>query len=636
MQTSTPPLLIQKEKVSRRLLLRVFDRVELVDPGPEIGRIAPKRNLQLLQKGVHAAEERLGRVRRALHARLAVVDDDSVGEVGRHDKVVLDNKGGLFGVDDEALDHLGGDDALLRVEVRGRLVDEVNVGGLAEAEHERDALKLSSRQVLHLLVDNGLDHHRLDDVRLKLRVVERAFDLFVKQHAHGASESRRNLLGLVADVHFGNRFLDVGLEKTGEHANKRRFSRPVFSQHDDDLAFAKRATFDVELKVPRFLLFADERLGHRRVVVLLSARARASRFVVVGGLRHFKVERKVAESKIFRRHKASEENVDAFADAERHRHDAVRAGNAVEAAHKVRKVVEDGEIVLDADDVRGGRNFQEAANDERRFHALAHIEVTRRLVKHVRVGVLEGDDADGESLQLSARKHVDVAIGKMGEVEIDHELIHLFPLVFRGENVADASLDGAGDMVDVLRLEHGLDVVLEHLGKVVLELASAKVLQDFVPVGRRSKVAQVGLELSRENLESGALADTVGADESEDLSRTRQGKPVQLERVGAVPVGSLLFEIFGQIDDLHRLKGAFFHADTATDAKLLGNLGNFRIGLYFDAKLSHANDGARFLALLLAFLRLALFRRNDGDSRKTIAIVAPLGFFLSHIGCRWK
>ena len=50
----------------------------------------------------------LGRVRGGLHAGGAVVDDDAVGQVRGHDKVVLHHEGGLLRVHDEALDHLRG------------------------------------------------------------------------------------------------------------------------------------------------------------------------------------------------------------------------------------------------------------------------------------------------------------------------------------------------------------------------------------------------------------------------------------------------------------------------------------------------------------------------------------------------
>ena len=46
-----------------------------------------------------------------------VKNHDAVGEVGGHDKVVLDNKRRLLGMQDEPLDGLGADQTLLRVKI---------------------------------------------------------------------------------------------------------------------------------------------------------------------------------------------------------------------------------------------------------------------------------------------------------------------------------------------------------------------------------------------------------------------------------------------------------------------------------------------------------------------------------------
>lgn len=57
---------------------------------------------------------------------------------------------------------------LLRVEVGGRLVDEVDVGRLPERQGDGHALQLSSRQVLNLVVDDVGDAQRLHHVRHEL------------------------------------------------------------------------------------------------------------------------------------------------------------------------------------------------------------------------------------------------------------------------------------------------------------------------------------------------------------------------------------------------------------------------------------------------------------------------------------
>ena len=76
-------------------------------------------------------------------------------------------------------------------------------------------------------------------------------------------------------------------------------------------------------------------------------------------------------------------------------------------------------------------------------------------------------------------------------------------------------------MVDILRLNQGLEVVFENLGEVILQFGATEVLEDFLPVWRvllsgkglqeRSKdiscseatyvvSSQVGLQLSGQNL----------------------------------------------------------------------------------------------------------------------------------------
>ena len=65
-------------------------------------------------------------------------------------------------------DNFSGDETLFGIEIRGRLVDEVDIGGLAQAQGNGDALQLSSRQVLNLLVDDVLDFQWLHHIGNKL------------------------------------------------------------------------------------------------------------------------------------------------------------------------------------------------------------------------------------------------------------------------------------------------------------------------------------------------------------------------------------------------------------------------------------------------------------------------------------
>jgi len=87
-------------------------------PWAVVGGVAAEGDLQLLEELVHAREEGLGAVGRGVNAGLALVHYDAVCEVGGHDEVVLHDESGLLGVHDEALDHLGRCDTLLRVQIR--------------------------------------------------------------------------------------------------------------------------------------------------------------------------------------------------------------------------------------------------------------------------------------------------------------------------------------------------------------------------------------------------------------------------------------------------------------------------------------------------------------------------------------
>lgn len=79
--------------------------------------------------------------------------------------------------------------------------------------------------------------------------------------------------------------------------------------------------------------------------------------------------------------------------------------------------------------------------------------------------------------------------------------VHGAELVLGREDLPDLPLDGLGDVVHVLRLDDGLQVVLQDAREVVLQLRPPEVLQDFLPVGRALESPQVGLELPRQDFE---------------------------------------------------------------------------------------------------------------------------------------
>lgn len=98
-------------------MLLIQNGVELVDPRTEVSRISSECDAQHIQELVHTVHQTLGSVRYTLNARLALVDDDLVGQVGRHDEVVLDHKGSFLVVQNKPLEDSGADDSLLTVQV---------------------------------------------------------------------------------------------------------------------------------------------------------------------------------------------------------------------------------------------------------------------------------------------------------------------------------------------------------------------------------------------------------------------------------------------------------------------------------------------------------------------------------------
>jgi hypothetical protein len=149
---------------------------------------------------------------------------------------------------------------------------------------------------------------------------------------------------------------------------------------------------------------------------------------------------------------------------------------------------------------------------------------------------------------------------------------------------------------------------------LTLKFGTTEVSQDLLPVRRVLEATKVGLQLASQNLQCGTLSDTVGTNQTQDLSRSGHGQTVQLEAVGGVTVGDLALEVCGQVDDLDGVEGALLGADTASDTQTLTDEGDLAGGVDLDTQLSGLDDGTRLLALLATFLRLALVRVDDGDT----------------------
>lgn len=159
----------EEEVVSAELLLLVELRASLVDTRAVVDGVAAEGHVEVLEEGVAAGQERLGLVGVGLDTGLAVKYNDTVSQVCCHDEIVLDDKGSLLGVHDEALNDAGSDDTLLGVEVGRWLVNDIDIGWKTQGQDNGHTLQFTTRQVLDFLVNEVVELQGLDDIGLELR-----------------------------------------------------------------------------------------------------------------------------------------------------------------------------------------------------------------------------------------------------------------------------------------------------------------------------------------------------------------------------------------------------------------------------------------------------------------------------------
>lgn len=94
---------------------------------------------------------------------------------------------------------------------------------------------------------------------------------------------------------------------------------------------------------------------------------------------------------------------------------------------------------------------------------------------------------------------------------------------------------------------------------------------------------------------------------------------MEFKAIGSVPMRGVFLEVFGQIDNVDCLKGAFFDANAASDAERFREVGDFGLGADFDAEFSKFDDRAGLFAFLLALFRFTFLGGDDGDSGQVIA-----------------
>ena len=402
---------------------------------------------------------------------MAVKDNDTVSKIGSHDEIVLDDESSLLGVHNEALDDTGCDNTLFRIEVSTRLIDEVDISWHAEGQYDSDTLQFTTGQVLHFLVDEVVHLEGLVDIGLELRAEESGLDLLEEELANGTLEPGSDGLGLHADAHLGNLGVAIGLQSAGKHLTESGLSGTVLTHHDDDLRVSKGTGLDVEFKASEGLLHAGVAVA--TVVV---------NHVFVASLCDAKLQRFLTETQVFGGNVTIQEDVDTFTDGCWQCDDTVDGGLSVENADEVGKVIEDGQIVLDDNDIVIGA--EQTADLAGGSETLLDIQEGRRLVKHVHIGLLDADKRDGETLQFSTRELSNVTVEDVSQLKLVNHLVEVLHLGAGADELADGAvgrLDSLGKLVDILGLDDGLEIVFQDLCEVVCALlASAFLVQKSV------------------------------------------------------------------------------------------------------------------------------------------------------------
>lgn len=388
---------------------------------------------------------------------LAVKDNDTIGKIGGHGEIVLNDEGSLLGVHDETLDDSRSNNTLLRVKVGRGLVKEVNIRRHTKSKNNGNTLQFTTRQVLDFLVNEVIELKRLDDVSLELRRQESLLDLLEEQLANSALELGSNGLGLHADSHVWDRALAVWLDGTSEETAESGLAGSVLSHHDDNLRVGEFSGIDTKFEVAKGLL----NLG-------IGESTRSVNGDVFGSFSKAESKRLLTESQVLSGNVTIQEDVDTFTDRVRHSDDTIDGRLSVENADVIGEIIESRQIVLDDDDVVIVADKR--TNHLGRTQTLLDIEIRRRLVKHVDIGLLDANRANGKTLKFTTREQSDVSVHDVVQLQNPGHFLSVSKSGTALDKMADAFLwatDSLGDLIDILGLDNSLEVVLQELGEVV-------------------------------------------------------------------------------------------------------------------------------------------------------------------------
>jgi len=596
-------LIFQDEEVSGQFLFLILLGFEFVDSGSEVGGISSEGDTHQAQEFIHSADQVLRSVSNTISTRSTFVNNNQIGKISGHDEIVFNDETSLLGVQDESLDNLGSNNSLFGIQISRRFIDQINISGLTESQNQSDSLKFTTREGFNFVIFNVVDMEGSDDIGDELRISVNTLQSAFEELIDATFELGSNFLGLVRNVQFRN-FFFLFLILTSEHSDEGGLTSTVFTEHDDDLGVGETTGFDLQLEGAQSLAHVGILVGGGVGKFLIN------NFSDLEGKFDF------SESQVFSRDETGQEDVDTFSNGERHGNDTVGTGFTVQAADEIGKIIQDTQIVLNANDV----NFraEETSDTFGSSQSLLDIQVRTGLIQHVYGFLLHGDDQDGKSLELTTGQVIDVSVQKMGKIQFLEQYVADSSFVLLGNNILEFTLDKLGDRVDVLGLDGGLELVFQELGEEVLEFRTSEVLDDISPIRRVFKVTQIGLDLVGQDLEGSGLSCTITSDQSEDLTGSGGGKSVKLETVGTITMGSKLAEVSRKIDNLDGFEWALLDAETATDTEIFRDVAKFGGGGDFDTEFAGLVDGAALSTFLLALLGLAFISVDNGNSELVV------------------
>ena len=199
--------------------------------------------------------------------------------------------------------------------------------------------------------------------------------------------------------------------------------------------------------------------------------------VFITRLGNSKLKRFLSETQVLGRDVTIQEDVDTFTDRRREGDNTIDGRLSVENTDEIGEIVKDRQVVLDNDDIVV--RAKQTANFSAGGKTLLDIEERGRLVEHVDVGLLDTHQSNGKTLQLTTGQLTDVTVEDVSQFQVVDHLVEVFHLGAGLDEVAHRSvggLDSLGDLINILRLDDSLEVVLEHLCEVVYDSLTRRVL----------------------------------------------------------------------------------------------------------------------------------------------------------------